>query len=104
MADAMSTNILIPQTDYETIIKKVSLLEKEIEKLKVQHRIVPERDRYLDIRNASQLLGISRASFYRIIKRGELGYTTIGRQRRILFSELLKYTEKKRKKALNSII
>lgn len=100
----MSTKILIPQSEYETIVEKVSQLEKEIEKLKVQNQTIPEKDRYMDMKNACMLLGISRASIYRIMERGELSYTNIGKQRRMLISDLMKYSENKRKEALGSIL
>ena len=100
----MSTNILIPQTDYETLLRWFLDLEKEIDKLKQLNQIVPEKDRYMDMKNASALLGISRASIYRIMLRGELGYTNIGRQRRLLISDLMKYSENKRKKPLGSLL
>ncbi len=100
----MSTNILIPKTDYESLLNRVSLLEQEITKLIELSQVVPEKDRYMDMKNASALLGISRASIYRIMQRGEMGYTNIGRQRRVLISDLMKYSDKKRKNPLGSIL
>ncbi|MFM1829023.1 MAG: Helix-turn-helix domain [Bacteroidota bacterium] len=100
----MSTNILIPKTDYESLLNRVSLLEHEITKLIELSQVVPEKDRYMDMKNASALLGISRASIYRIMQRGEMGYTNIGRQRRVLISDLMKYSDKKRKSPLGSIL
>lgn len=100
----MSTNILIPKTDYESLLNRVSLLEHEITKLIELSQVVPEKDRYMDMKNASALLGISRASIYRIMQRGEMGYTNIGRQRRVLISDLMKYSDKKRKNPLGSIL
>ncbi len=100
----MSTNILIPKTDYESLLNRVSLLEHEITKLIELSQVVPEKDRYMDMKNACALLGISRASIYRIMQRGEMGYTNIGRQRRVLISDLMKYSDKKRKSPLGSIL
>ncbi len=100
----MENKISIPKVDYEKIIDKVSQLEKEVAKLKEMNNLIPEKERYMDIKNACSLLGISRANLYRIMERGELGYTIIGRQRRLLIVDLEKYFEKKRKEALDSIL
>jgi len=100
----MENKISIPKVDYEKIIDKVSQLEKEVAKLKEMNNLIPEKERYMDIKNVCALLGISRANLYRIMERGELGYTIIGRQRRLLIVDLEKYFEKKRKEALDSIL
>lgn len=100
----MENKISIPKVDYEKIIDKVSQLEKEVAKLKEMNNLIPDKERYMDIKNVCALLGISRANLYRIMERGELGYTIIGRQRRLLIDDLEKYFEKKRKEALDSIL
>lgn len=100
----MKKKISIPKADYEKIIDKVSQLEKEVEKLKEMNSPIPEIERYMDIKNASAFLGISRANLYRIMERGEIGYTIIGRQRRLLIVDLEEYFERKRKQALDSIL
>lgn len=100
----MKKKISIPKADYEKIIDKVSQLEKEVEMLKEMNSHIPEIERYMDIKNASAFLGISRANLYRIMERGELGYTIIGRQRRLLIVDLEEYFERKRKQALDSIL
>lgn len=100
----MKKKISIPKADYEKIIDKVSQLEKEVEMLKEMNSLIPEIERYMDIKNASAFLGISRANLYRIMERGELGYTIIGRQRRLLIVDLEEYFERKRKQALDSIL
>ena len=100
----MENKISIPKVDYEKIIDKVSQLEKEVAKLKEMNNLIPDKERYMDIKNVCALLGISRANLYRIMERGELGYTIIGRQRRLLIVDLEKYFEKKRKEALDSIL
>lgn len=100
----MENKISIPKVDYEKIIDKVSRLEKEVANLKEMNSLIPDKERYMDIKNVCALLGISRANLYRIMERGELGYTIIGRQRRLLIVDLEKYFEKKRKEALDSIL
>ena len=100
----MNTKILIPQVDYETLINKVSELEREIEKLKQLNQVVPERDRYMDLKNACVLLGVSKTGMYRLIDRGEIGYTKIGRQKKILVSELTKYSARHKVEPLGSIL
>lgn len=100
----MKKKISIPKADYEKIIDKVFQLEKEVEMLKEMNSLIPEIERYMDIKNASAFLGISRANLYRIMERGELGYTIIGRQRRLLIVDLEEYFERKRKQALDSIL
>ena len=100
----MENKISIPKVDYEKIIDKVSQLEKEVAKLKEMNNLIPDKERYMDIKNASAFLGISRANLYRIMERGEIGYTIIGRQRRLLIVDLEEYFERKRKQALDSIL
>lgn len=100
----MKNKISIPKADYEKIIDKVSQLENEVAKLKEMNNLIPEKERYMDIKNACALLGISRANLYRIMERGELGYTLIGRQRRLLIVDLEEYFGKQRKEALDSIL
>lgn len=100
----MKNKISIPKADYEKIIDKVSQLENEVAKLKEMNNLIPEKERYMDIKNACTLLGISRSNLYRIMERGELGYTLIGRQRRLLIVDLEEYFGKQRKEALDSIL
>ena len=90
--------------DYESILQRLSFLEKEIERIKAVNQPVPEKDRYMDIKNACAMLGVSKTGMYRLLERGELGYTIIGRQKRILVSELNKYSERNKVEPLGSIL
>jgi excisionase family DNA binding protein len=89
---------------YEQLHKRIMQLESRVEKL-IESTLEPQqKEMYLDVISASKFLGISRVGIYRLMKKGELGFTHIGQQRRILVSELNKYTQKKKVNALPSIL
>jgi len=89
---------------YEQLHKRIMQLESRVEKL-IESTLEPQqKEMYLDVISASKFLGISRVGIYRLMKKGELGFTHIGQQRRVLVSELNKYTQKKKVNALPSIL
>jgi excisionase family DNA binding protein len=88
----------------EILVARINQLEGEISKLKESLQVVSIREQYLDINGASNYLGVSPRSFYRILERGELSFTIIGRCKKILVSELEDYIEKRKTAALGSIL
>ena len=93
-----------PGQTYEQLHKRVMQLESQVEKLIEVSQQPQQKDRYLDVASTCIFLGISRVGLYRLMKKGDLGFTHIGQQRRILISELTKYTNKNKVNALPSIL
>ena len=90
--------------NYEQLCLRVKQLESKIEKLIEKSLEQQPKETYMDVASACRFLGISRVGIYRLMRHGELGFTHIGRQRRILVSELNKYTKKNKVNALPSIL
>jgi excisionase family DNA binding protein len=55
---------------------------------------VKDEDRYLDVASACRVLECGRTLIYELMNAGELAYTQVGRQRRILLSDIRKYGKK----------
>ena len=90
--------------NFEHLHKRIMQLESRVEKLIESTRATQQKEMYLDITSACRFLGISRVGMYRLMRKGEIGFTHIGQQRRILISELNKYAQKKQVNALPSIL
>lgn len=93
-----------PDQHYEQLQKRVSQLETQIEKLIESTQQPLQKEKYMDVASACRFLGISRVGIYRLMRNGELGFTHIGRQRRVLISELNRYTNKNKVNALPTIL
>lgn len=91
------------EPNYEQLQKRIMQLESQVEKL-IESTQEPQKERFMDVVSACKFLGISRVGIYRLMRKGDLGFTHIGQQRRILISELNKYTMKKKVNALPSIL
>lgn len=91
-------------SSHEKLVARINQLENEIFKLKENIQVDNLRNRYLDINCASNYLGISPRSFYRIMERGELGYTMVGKHRKFLVTELDEYIKRQSSTALGSIL
>lgn len=89
---------------HEKLVARINQLENEIFKLKENIQVENLRNRYLDINCASNYLGISPRSFYRIMERGELGYTMVGKHRKFLVTELDEYIKRQSTTAFGSIL
>lgn len=64
----------------------------------------PKTGYYMDVNNAARYLGMCRTSFYALMNQGEIPFTTVGKQRRILESDLEAYLKKNYKKLRGSIL
>ncbi|MCX8485620.1 MAG: helix-turn-helix domain-containing protein [Crocinitomicaceae bacterium] len=88
----------------EKLVARINQLESEIAKLKESLHLGKLREQYLDLKGASNYLGVSPRSLYRIMIEGELSYAIIGRRKKILVSELEEYVDKRKTAALGSIL
>jgi excisionase family DNA binding protein len=75
--------------------EKLQQLEKRLNQLmaKVTNE-VRDDDRYLDVATACRVLECGRTLIYELMNKGEIAYTQVGRQRRILLSDIRKYGKK----------
>ncbi len=79
------------QFNYEELHKRVCSLEKKLYQLGNAAQLQVKEERYMDVASACEFLGTGRTSLYELMKSGKLAYTYIGKQRRILISDLKKY-------------
>ena len=90
--------------NHEKLIERINQLENEVARLKETMHVVSQEDKYLDLNCASNYLGLSQRSFYRVLERGELGFARIGKNRKVLLSDLDAYIEKRKIAAQESIL
>lgn len=74
---------------------KINQLESKLNELYSKQNNPQKADQYLDIASACQYLGMGRTTLYDIMNKGLLAYTYIGRQRRVLLSDIKKYINSK---------
>ncbi len=91
--------------------KKIQELESRLEQVekKLNHLVTVARepgkeDRYMDLAGACRFLECGKTLIYELMNAGELAYTQVGRQRRILLSDLHKYAKKNYNQAKPSIL
>ena len=72
---------------------RLEALEKRLAELAKQSAAAPPAAKYMDVSNAARMLGIGRSSLYNLMREGRLSYVVVGRQRRLLVSDLEKYAE-----------
>jgi len=72
---------------------RLEALEKRLAELAKQSVAAPPAAKYMDVSNAARMLGIGRSSLYNLMREGRLSYVVVGRQRRLLVSDLEKYAE-----------
>jgi excisionase family DNA binding protein len=89
---------------FENLIERINQLETDITRLKAKILTESQADKYLDLNCASTFLGMSQRSFYRILERGEIGFTRIGKNRKVLISDLKAYLDKRAIAAQESIL
>jgi hypothetical protein len=89
---------------FENLIERINQLETDITRLKAKILTESQGDKYLDLNCASNYLGLSQRSFYRVLERGELGFARIGKNRKVLLSDLDAYIEKRKIAAQESIL
>lgn len=83
---------------------RLDLLEKKLNHLVTTVREPAKNDRYMDLIGACRFLECGKTLIYDLMKSGDLAFTHVGRQRRILLSDLRNYASKNYKKAKPSIL
>jgi excisionase family DNA binding protein len=85
--------------------EKVYQLEKKLNQLMVRmNNELNDEDRYLDINAACRVLECGKTLIYELMGTGQLAYTQVGRQRRILLTDIRKYALKNYCSAKPSIL
>lgn len=75
----------------EELCTRLHEVEQQLEQLQNNKQALKQPDQYLDIASTCQYLGMGRTTLYDIMNKGLLAYTYIGRQRRVLLSDIKKY-------------
>jgi excisionase family DNA binding protein len=84
--------------------ERLERVERKLNELTEVTKEPNGEERYLDVGNACRYLNCGRTLIYELMKSGHLAYTQVGRQRRILLSDLVKYGQSNYKSALPSIL
>lgn len=96
------------ETNESTIIKKLeerlSKVERLLSQLSEEVNEPKKEMKYLDVATAGKMLGLCRAQMYILMRDGKLPYTHVGRQRRLILSDLVNFVKKGYKPTRNSII
>lgn len=79
-----------PLTVHE-LVAKINSLEHKVNELYQMHSNPKKVEQYLDIASTCQYLGMGRTTLYDIMNKGLLAYSYVGRQRRVLLSDIKKY-------------
>lgn len=83
---------------------RITKLEAKINKLTEIQKEPPKEMKYLDVLEAANFLGLCRAQVYKLMDKGHLPYTYVGRNRRLILADIVKYCEKNYIPAKKSII
>lgn len=75
----------------EYLQTRLQELEDSVSRILESSHLIPEKDKYLDVSTSCRFLGIGRNTIYALMREGKISYTVLGRQRRILISELKNY-------------
>lgn len=76
---------------FEELCTRLQDVEQQLQQLQNNKQVIKQPDQYLDITSTCQYLGMGRTTLYDIMNKGLLAYTYIGRQRRVLLSDIKKY-------------
>ena len=83
---------------------RLDQVEKTLNRLVTVVREPAKEDRYMDLMGACRFWECGKALIYELMNAGELAYTQVGRQRRILLSDLHKYAKKNYNQTKPSIL
>lgn len=76
----------------EELQQRVHSLEQKLQQ--ISSKPSPQSlEQYLDIAAACAYLGMGRTTLYEIMNKGLIAYTYVGRQRRVLLSDIKKYVQ-----------
>ncbi len=83
------------ESNSQELMDKINSLEKRLNQFMEAEKEKKLSERYLDIKSACRYLGMGRTTLYELMNKGEIAYTYIGKNRRMLISDLDKYTRRK---------
>ncbi len=96
------------ETTESTSIKKLeerlAKVERILSQLSEEVNEPKKEMKYLDVATAAKMLSLSRAQMYILMRDGKLPYTHVGRQRRLILSDLVNFVKKGYQPTRNSII
>ncbi len=78
---------------YEEICNRLSAIEQQLQQISNTKPTPQQSEQYLDIAAACHYMGMGRTNLYKIMNKGLIAYTYIGRQRRVLLSDVKKYIQ-----------
>ena len=88
----------------QSLVDRLEKVEKKLNEISAEVKEPKSEFKYLDVKNATKFLGMSRAKLYILMRDGVLPYTYVGSQRRLIMADMLKYVEKNYKPAKKSIL
>jgi excisionase family DNA binding protein len=83
-----------PKQSFQELQERICSLEKKLQQLSSTAHTSVNEERYMDVGTACRFLGTGRTSLYELMKSGKLAYTYIGKQRRVLISDVKKYVQR----------
>ena len=81
---------------FEFLLQNIQSLEKSVDALVNQLKLNQPEKNYLGCKEACDLLGISKTTLYRLMKAGEITYTSVRGSRKFLRTDLIEYIENNR--------
>jgi excisionase family DNA binding protein len=87
-----------------SMIARIEQIEKMLEEMTKVSKDSKSEIKYLNVRDASRFLGMSRSNLYILMRDGKISYTLIGRQRRIMKADIIKYIKKNYNQEKKSIL
>ena len=88
----------------KTLEQRLAKVERILNQLSEEVKEPKKEMKYLDVASAAKILGLSRAQIYILMRDRKLPYTHVGRQRRLILSDLDSYVKKGYQPARKSII
>ena len=88
----------------KTLEERLAKVERILSQLSVEVKEPKKELKYLDVASAAKMLGLCRAQLYILMREGKLPYTHVGRQRRLILSDIDNYVKKGYQPARKSII
>lgn len=77
----------------EDLYARLHAVEQQLQQISNTKANPQQSEQYLDIAAACKYMGMGRTNFYKIMNKGLIAYTYIGRQRRVLLSDVKKYIQ-----------
>ena len=87
-----------------SMIARIEQIEKMLEEITKVSKDSKSEIKYLNVRDASRFLGMSRSNLYILMRDGKISYTLIGRQRRIMKADIINYIKRNYNQEKKSIL